>query len=57
VPGIKYGERWTVVVDTAAAGTADPAGPPPEVRAGDHVRLTGHSMVVLCRSANGDGTG
>jgi glycogen operon protein len=58
VPGIKYGERWTVVVDTAAPGTAGPAGPPPEVRAGDHVRLTGHSMVVLCRSgANGDGTG
>jgi isoamylase len=49
VPGVKYGERWTVVVDTAAE-SADPAGRP-DVAAGDHVALTGRSMVVLCRSA------
>jgi isoamylase len=58
VPGIKYGERWAVVVDTAAEDTGERAGPPPEVQAGDHVRLTSHSMVVLRRSSpNGDGAG
>ena len=50
VPGIKYGERWTVVADTAAEDSADPADRP-EVSAGDHVALTGFSMVVLRRSA------
>jgi glycogen operon protein len=49
VPDVKYGERWTVVADTAAE-SADPAGRP-DVAAGDHVALTGRSMVVLRRSA------
>ncbi len=48
VPGIKYGERWAVVADTAADGAADPADRP-DVAAGDHVALTGRSMVVLRR--------
>ena len=50
VPGVKYGERWTVVADTSAD---DPAGPPDrsELAAGDHVALTGFSMVVLRRTA------
>src|SRR5579859_4657548 len=48
VPGSKYGERWVVVVDTAADGAVDPAGRP-EVAAGDRVTLTGRSMVVLRR--------
>jgi isoamylase len=50
VPGVKYGERWTVVAETAADDPAGPAGRP-EVAAGDHVPLTGFSMVVLRRSA------
>jgi hypothetical protein len=50
VPGVKYGERWTVMADTA---TDDPAelADRPEIAAGDHVTLTGFSMVVLRRSA------
>ena len=50
VPGVKYGERWAVVADTATDDSADPADRP-EVAAGDHVTLTGFSMVVLRRSA------
>jgi glycogen operon protein len=50
VPDVKYGERWTVVADTAADDSADPADRP-EIAAGDHVALTGFSMVVLRRSA------
>jgi glycogen operon protein len=50
MPGVKYGERWTVVADTAADDLAAPAGRP-EVAAGDHVALTSFSMVVLRRSA------
>jgi glycogen operon protein len=50
VPGVKYGERWTVVADTAADDLAAPADRP-EVAAGDHVALTSFSMVVLRRSA------
>jgi glycogen operon protein len=50
VPGVKYGERWTVVADTAADDSADPVDRP-EVAASDHVALTGFSMVVLRRSA------
>jgi glycogen operon protein len=49
VPGSKYGERWAVVVDTAADGPPDAASRP-EVRAGQRVRLSGNSMVVLRRS-------
>ena len=52
VPGVKYGECWAVVVDTAAGGTADTAGRP-KVAAGEHLTLTGRSMVVLRRSAPG----
>ena len=50
VPGVKYGARWTVAADTAADDSAGPADRP-EVAAGDHVALTGFSMVVLRRSA------
>jgi len=53
VPGIKYGERWAVLADTAADAAADPADQP-ELAAGDHVPLTGCSMVVLCRSTAGE---
>jgi isoamylase len=52
VPGVKYGERWAVVVDTAADGGADMADRP-EVAAGEHVALTDCSIVVLRRSAPG----
>jgi glycogen operon protein len=50
VPGVKYGERWTVVADTA---TDDPAelADRPEIAAGEHVALTGFSMVMLRRCA------
>jgi len=50
VPDVKYGERWTVVADTAADDSADPADRP-EVAVGDRVVLTGFSMVVLRRTA------
>src|SRR5690349_13373835 len=50
VPGVKYGERWTVVADTAVDDSPSPAERP-EVAVGDHVALTGFSMVVLRRSA------
>jgi len=53
VPGVKYGERWAVVADTAADGAVDPADRP-EVAAGDHVPLTGCSMVVLSRRTDGE---
>jgi glycogen operon protein len=53
VPGVKYGERWTVVVDTAADSAADMADGP-EIAAGEHLTLTGCSMVVLRRSAPGE---
>jgi glycogen operon protein len=49
MPGVKYGERWVVVVDTAADSAADMADRP-EVAAGEHIALTGCSMVVLRRS-------
>jgi glycogen operon protein len=52
MPGAKYGERWAVVADTAA-GAVDPADRP-EVAAGDHVPLTGCSMMVLSRRTAGD---
>jgi len=60
VPGVKYGERWAVIVDTGADGQADPPGrpgnSPPEVAAGDRVTRTGNSMAVLRRCpAGGDG--
>jgi len=50
VPGVKYGDRWAVVADTAADDAVDPAHRP-QVVAGDHVALTGWSMMVLRRSA------
>jgi hypothetical protein len=53
VPGVKYGERWAVVADTAADGPSDPAGQP-ELAAGDHVTLAGNSMLVLRRWPTGD---
>ena len=54
VPGVKYGERWAVVADTAADGPPDPAGQP-ELAAGDHITRTGNSMLVLRRCTAGDG--
>jgi isoamylase len=53
VPGVKYGERWAVVADTATDGPADPAGQT-GLAAGDHVTLTGNSMLVLRRCTAGD---
>jgi glycogen operon protein len=50
VPGVKYGDRWAVVADTAADDAVDPVHRP-QVAAGDHVALTGWSMMVLRRSA------
>ncbi len=52
VPGVKYGDRWAVVADTAADDAVGPAHRP-QVVAGDHVALTGWSMMVLRRSAPG----
>jgi hypothetical protein len=54
VPGVKYGERWAVVADTATGGQPDPAGQP-ELAAGDQITLTGNSMLVLRRCTAGDG--
>ena len=54
VPGVKYGERWAVVADTAIGGQPDPAGQP-ELAAGDQITLTGNSMLVLRRCAAGYG--
>src|SRR6516164_9211426 len=54
VPGVKYGERWAVVADTAIGGQPDPAGQP-ELAAGDQITLTGNSMLVLRRCTAGDG--
>jgi len=48
VPGVKYGERWEVEVDTAHE-TGDTAGRAP-LRANERVTLTGHSMMVLRRA-------
>jgi hypothetical protein len=55
VPGVKYGERWAVVADTAANTAAD--GPPgqPELAAGEHITRTGNSMLVLRRCTAGHG--
>ncbi len=57
VPATKYGERWAVVVDTAAGEQAGPAGRAEagqhEVAAGAHLTLHGNSMVVLRRCATG----
>jgi glycogen operon protein len=60
VPATKYGERWAVVVDTAAGEQAGPAGRAGraeagqrEVAAGAHLTLHGNSMVVLRRCATG----
>ena len=60
VPATKYGERWAVVVDTAAGEQAGPAGRAGraeagqhEVGAGAHLTLHGNSMVVLRRCATG----
>jgi glycogen operon protein len=53
VPGVKYGESWAVVADTATDGPADPATPP-ELAAGDRVTLTGNSMLVLRRCPAGE---
>jgi glycogen operon protein len=52
VPGVKYGDRWAVVADTAADDAVGPAHRP-QVVPGDHVALTGWSMMVLRRSAPG----
>jgi glycogen operon protein len=54
VPGVKYGELWAVVADTAADGPPDPAGQP-ELAAGDQITRTGNSMLVLRRCTAGDG--
>jgi glycogen operon protein len=54
VPGVKYGERWAVVADTATGGQPDPPGQP-ELAAGDQITLTGKSMLVLRRCTAGDG--
>jgi glycogen operon protein len=54
VPGVKYGERWAVAADSATGGPPDLAGQP-ELAAGDHITLTGNSMLVLRRCTAGDG--
>jgi isoamylase len=54
VPGVKYGDRWAVVADTAADDAVDPAHRP-QVGSGDHLALTGWSMMVLRRSEPGAG--
>jgi glycogen operon protein len=56
VPGVKYGERWMVVADSAVDGPAGPAdaAAQPELAAGDGVTLTGNSMLVLRRCEPGD---
>jgi glycogen operon protein len=54
VPGVKYGERWAVLADTAAEGLPEQAGQP-ELAAGDRITLTGNSMLVLRRCTAGDG--
>jgi isoamylase len=53
VPGVKYGERWVVVADTATGSQPDPEGQA-ELAAGDHITRTGNSMLVLRRCTPGD---
>jgi glycogen operon protein len=50
VPARRFGERWAVVLDTAADGSAGP-GDPRELRPGDRVPLASCSTVVLRRTA------
>jgi glycogen operon protein len=48
VPGPKYGERWVVLLDSAAEGSATPDGAA-DLRPGARLLRTGGSMAVLRR--------
>ncbi|HEY5986781.1 MAG TPA: glycogen debranching enzyme, partial [Streptosporangiaceae bacterium] len=51
LPDSAFGERWTVVIDTAATGGSATGAGCAELSAGDEVTLAGHCLLVLRRSA------